>query len=104
MLLTSRSLLRPLLLRLGRLLEFDEQSVRVGLADVAALMLLGVEPAGLASPELDTALNAVGRDHSREVGQRNHHAVWVPVQMGRISRPVPVLQNANSIIFEHDTV
>ena len=47
-------------------------------------MLLGVEPAGLASPQLNSALNTVGRDHSREVGQRNHHAVWVAVQMGRI--------------------
>jgi hypothetical protein len=28
----------------------------------------------------------------------------VPVQMGRISRPVPVLQNANPIVFKHDTV
>ena len=69
--------------------------MRLGLADVAALMLLGVEPAGLASPQLDSALNTVGRDHSREVGQRNHHAVWVAVQMGRIARPIPILQNAN---------
>ena len=78
--------------------------MRVGLADVAALMLLGVEPAGLASPELHSALNTVGRDHSREVGQRNHHAVRVAVQMRRIAGPIPVLQNANPIIFEHDTV
>ena len=78
--------------------------MRVGLADVAALMLLGVEPAGLASPELDSALSIVGRDHSREVGQRNYHAVRVAVQMRRIAGPIPVLQNANPIILEHDMV
>ncbi|HXD25832.1 MAG TPA: hypothetical protein VN609_07860 [Propionibacteriaceae bacterium] len=78
--------------------------MRIGRTDVAALMLLGVEPAGLAGPELHSALNTVGRDHSREVGQRNHHAVRVAVQMRRIAGPIPVLQNANPIVFEHDTV
>ena len=67
-------------------------------------MLLSVEPAGLAGPKLHSTLNSVGRNRSREVGQRNHHAVWVAVQMRRVAGPIPVLQNTNPIIFENDTV
>jgi hypothetical protein len=67
-------------------------------------MLLRVQPPGLAGSELDSALTSVGRDHSREVGQRNHHAVWVTVRVRCVARLVAILQDADPIIFKHDTI
>jgi len=62
------------------LLEFDEQRVRVGRADVLAVMLLSIQPPNSARLELDIHFSTAMDQASLEGAQRVHHAVRVTMR------------------------
>jgi hypothetical protein len=86
-------------------LQFHEDHVAVGVADVVPGVLLGVQPAHLAGSELDVVRFAVHRVHPPlEGAEDDEDAVGVLVRRGPHPRLVGELQHADAIVLEDDLV
>lgn len=86
------------------LLELDEHRTGVGLADVATLVGLGVEPANLTGLQLDGYVTVSVADDPAESGERDHHAVGMGVQVRGVTWGVVVLEDADAVVLPEDAV
>jgi hypothetical protein len=84
--------------------QLDEDDMGVGVADILAMVFLGVEPPGLPSLQFHLHLPAV-RDEAAAKGTEGvHDAVGVCMRCGPVPRLIGVLQHPHPVVLEHDRV
>lgn len=88
----------------ARFFELHEDRMRLPGTDVFTCMFLCSNPTGVTGRQLDLDVTATGGDPPGEGGQRDHHAVRMPMRRSPVSWPVQVLQHPHPIILEQQPI
>jgi hypothetical protein len=76
----------------------------IGVSNVFAIVLLGVEPPSLPALQLDLDHPPAKSQPAPERRQRHHDAVWVGVNGGSVARVIVVPQNAHTLVLKEHVV